>query len=337
MAHYATRRFNHWSQLGILCGLCGAGFIIGGLAMFIPMLGYLDLGQSKGDTAALLKQILQLPNATAVLRWSQLIGTPLVFLVPAILYARICHIKTAQHLGFNHKVDVGQFVIVILIMLAALPAVSALQELTEMLPWSKAMRVKFEIAETGYNEQVAVLARMNGFGDYLATLFIIALLPAAFEEIMFRGCWQNLFSRWFKMPILAVIIMSALFSAVHGSYLGFLSRFALGFVLGWMYYRTGNIWLNIIAHFFNNALAATSLYLSSRPGQKVDPSKMEDHFPLWLTLVCTAAVVGLFVAFEKVSKKQIDRPGEEVLIPGYNFSDNPFINDIASQQQGSQQ
>ncbi len=337
MAHYATKRFNYWSQLGILAGLCGAGLVIGGLAMFIPLLGHLDLSQGKGDTAALLKQLTSLENATALLRWAQVIGTPFIFLLPAVLYARICHIKAAKHLGFNHRVTVQQVGMVLLIMIAALPAVSVLEQVTQLFPWSKAYLAKFKLAEDEYNQQVVILARMNGISDYLISLFVIALLPAVLEEIMFRGCWQNLLSRWFKMPIVAVIVMSAFFSAVHGSYLGFLSRFALGFVLGWMYYRTGNIWLNIIAHFFNNALAATSLYLSGKPGKAIDPSAMDDHFPMWAGVLSLVAVVGLFIAFEKVSKYQVDRPGEEVLIPGYNFSNNPFINDIAARQQGSEQ
>jgi uncharacterized protein len=220
----------------------------------------------------------------------------------------------------------------ILIMLASLPAVGALQDLTEMLPWSKATLLQFREAEDTYNKQVAVIARMDGIGDYIISVIVIALLPAVFEETLFRGGIQNLLSRWFKLPVFSIVLTAIIFSAVHGSYLGFLSRFALGFVLGWFYYRTGNIWLNIIAHFFNNAMAVTSLYFSTKTGDKVDPSKMEEHFPLWVGLASIAAVVGLFILFDRVSKKNIDRPGEEVLMPGYNFSNNPFINDIAAKE-----
>jgi hypothetical protein len=101
----------------------------------------------------------------------------------------------------------------------------------------------------------------------------------------------------------------------------------LGFVLGWIFYRTSNIWLNIIGHFFNNAMALTVLYIASKPGEKIDPSKMEEHFPLWIGLASVAIVIALFLVFEKISKNSTDRPGEEVLIPGYNFNNNPFEND----------
>ncbi|MEO7767433.1 MAG: CPBP family intramembrane glutamic endopeptidase, partial [Ferruginibacter sp.] len=143
----------------------------------------------------------------------------------------------------------------------------------------------------------------------------------------FRGGIQILFSRWFKMPVLSIVITAIIFSLVHGSYLGFLSRFALGFVLGWIYYRTGNIWLNILGHFFNNAFAITALYLSTKSGSKPDPSAIDEHFPLWLVLVSIAVVAGAFVLFEKLSKKEIDHPGEELPIPGVAYSNDPFLND----------
>ncbi len=340
MAYYATNRFNYWGQLGILAAFCGGGLIIGGLASFIPLLGKIDFFHSKEGAADMMDRILKPENATA-LRWSQFISTLFLFFLPAVLYAKICHMKPFKHLGFSTGLDINkggvdtfliQAGLVILIMLASLPAVSALQDLTEMLPWAKSTLLQFKAAEEAYNKQVAVIARMDSIGEYFISVIVIALLPAVFEETLFRGGIQNLLSRWFKLPVFSIVLTAIIFSAVHGSYLGFLSRFALGFVLGWFYYRTGNIWLNIIAHFFNNAMAVTSLYFSTRIGQKVDPSKMEEHFPLWIGLASIAAVVGLFILFERLSKKNIDRPGEEVLIPGYNFSNNPFINDIATSE-----
>jgi membrane protease YdiL (CAAX protease family) len=344
MAHYATRRFNYWGQLGVLAAFCGGGLIVGGLASFIPLLGKIDIFSLKGDASDIMDKILKPENANA-LRWSQIITTVFLFFIPAVLYAKVCHMKPFVHLGFTNeleqktdpKIFITQTVIVVLIMIVSLPAVAVLQQLTEMLPWSPGALARFKHAEEAYNKQVAVIARMDNFADYLFSIIVIGLLPAMFEETLFRGGLQNLFSRWFKMPLLAIVITSIIFSAVHGSYLGFLSRFGLGFVLGWVYYRTGNIWLSIIAHFFNNAAAVTSLYMSTKPGEKIDPSKMEEHFPLWFGLASLVAVAGLFIAFEKISKKNIDRPGEEVLMPDYIFSDNPFADNINAGDPGHQQ
>jgi hypothetical protein len=40
------------------------------------------------------------------------------------------------------------------------------------------------------------------------------------------------------------------------------------------------------------------------------------------------AVIALLFAFDKASKDDINRPGEEVLLPGYINPNNPFITDI---------
>ncbi len=330
MAYLATKRFNYWSQLGILTAFTGVGLIVGGIASLIPLLGKLNLSDLTGGSSALAMENLLKPENATALRWMQFITTLFLFFLPPVFYALVCHKKPFVHLGFKNHINLKSAGIVILIMLAALPVVSALQDVTEMFPWSKAALLRFKAAEEAYNQQVAVIARMNNFSDYIISVIVIALLPAMFEEILFRGALQNLLSRWFKMPVLGIVITAIIFSAIHGSYLGFLSRFALGFVLGWMYYRTGNIWLNILGHFFNNAFAVTALYIYSKPGEKLDPSKIDERFPLWIGVAGFVALYVLLIAFEKVSKNEIDQPGEEVAMPGVAYTNNPFLNDTSA-------
>src|ERR1700733_14032208 len=269
MAYPATNRYNYWGQLGILAGLIGAGLVFGQFIAAIPLLMKVDI-KTLTDHSKNVEDVLFVPENAGVLRLVQFLSTLMLFFVPTILYAWICHKKAFTHLGFKKSVTIQQAVIVIAIMLVALPLVGTLSELTEKLPFSKATFDKFKAAEDAYNKQVEIIGRMNNFTDYLLSLFMLALLPAVFEETIFRGGIQNLLSRWWKMPILAIVITSAIFSAVHGSYLGFLSRFMLGFVLGWMYYRTGNIWLNIIAHGFYNGAAVTILYITKLNNPKAD-------------------------------------------------------------------
>ena len=325
MAHLATKRFNYWNQLAVLAGFVGVGLIIGGaIASILPFFVKMNPGSISGNTAAQLLDSLLKPENAALLRWITFITAFFMFFLPTVLYALVCHKKPFVHLGFKNNFNVKSAGVVILIMLAALPLVSALQDLTTLLPWSKAALLKFKEAEDAYNQQVAAIARMDNFADYVISVVVIAFLPALFEETLFRGGMQNLFSRWFKKPLLAIVVTSIIFSAIHGSYLGFLSRFALGFLLGWIYYRTGNIWLNIIGHFFNNAFAVTAMYLFTKPGEHPDPSKMDGQVPLWLGLASIVALYGLFTFFNKVSENEIDQPGEEVLIAGVAPNDNPF-------------
>ena len=315
MAHFATKRFNYWGQLGILMAFCGVGMIVGGFVSLIPIADKISLKEiSNGDLAILMEKLMVPENATR-LRWMQFISTLFLFFLPALFYAVVCHKKPSLNLGFKHSVSVPQIIVLLLLVIACMPVVDTLQALTLKFPWSKATLQQFSSAEVDYNKEISVIARMNNISDYIISMIMIAFLPAVFEETFFRGGVQNLLSRWFKMPVPAIIITAIIFSAVHGSYLGFLSRAALGFILGWIYYRTGNIWLNIIAHFFNNAIGVTLLYFS----------KVEIHLPWWSGFVSVAAVYGLLILFEKVSKKDIDRPGQEVPVPGYIDMNNPFL------------
>lgn len=320
MAYPATNRFSYWGQLGILAGLIGAGLILGQVIAFIPLLSKLNLSDLKD-----LENKIFVPENAGILRVVQFLSTLMLFFIPTVIYARICHKKPFTHLGFKHSVTARQAILVVVIMLAALPLVGALSELTEKLPFSKETFAKFKAAEDAYAKQVAIIGRMNNFGDYLLSLFMLALLPAMFEETLFRGGLQNLLSRWWKMPVFAVIITSAIFSAVHGSYLGFLSRFVLGFVLGWMYHRTGNIWLNIIAHAFYNGAAVTVMYIAKLKNPNVDLSKTDPQFPWWSAILSIIVIYALFVLFEKASKYQIIKPGKEVLLPVENSNQPSWL------------
>lgn len=322
MAYLAMKRISYWGQLGILAAFTGGGLILGAIASFIPLAGKLDLNSISSKAAI---QALLTPENANALRWMQFLTTFFLFFLPPIFYAWMCHKKAFTHLGFKHRVTVPQFIIVIIIMVAALPLVGALAELTKMLPLSKVTLQKWQLIEDSYNKQVAIIGRMNNFGDYILSLVMLAILPAMFEETIFRGGMQNLLSRWWKSPILSIVVTAIVFSMVHGSYFGFLSRAVLGFLLGWMYYRTGNIWLNIIAHAANNAVAVTALYIMHLKNPKIDPAAADVNLSIWWGLVSLVVILGLLILFERVSQYQVSKPGEEVIMRDDDYSQPSWV------------
>lgn len=326
MAHTATKRFTYWGQLGILMAFTGVGLIIGGVLSFIPIVA--KIGSSILTNLKSVTDFINNPDNANAVRTMQFISVLCLFFLPAYFYAKLCHKKALRHLGFIKIPSIQQLLLIAGIVFFALFIVGALSELWQKIPFPANWQLKFKAAEEEYSKQMQVMARMNNVGDFLISLFIVALLPAVFEEVFFRGALQNLLSRWFKAPVWAIVVTSILFSAMHGSYDGFLPRFVLGFILGWLFYRTGNIWVNIAAHFINNAIGIVTLYLYSKPNTTTDLSKLDDRFPIWYGAIGVIAVIFLLKAFDKVSKNEIDRPGQEVLLPEYIDSNNPFIADI---------
>ena len=327
MAYLATKRMNYWAQLGILAAFTGAGLIIGSIVSLLPLLGKLDLKSMHGLSTREVMDSLFVPENANLLRWVQFLTTFFLFFLPPIFYAWLCHKKPFLHLGYKNHVTIVQFLVVVAIMIASLPLVSALADLTKMLPFSKLTFQKFQLAEDAYNKQVSIIGRMNNFGDYVLSLFMLAILPAMFEETIFRGGLQNLLSRWWKAPIFSIVITAVIFSIVHGSYFGFLSRAVLGFLLGWMYYRTGNIWLNIIAHAANNAFAVTAIYIVKLKNPKADIAQTDVNVSLWWGLVSLLVILGLFVLFERVSHYQVNKPGEEVIIRADDNNQPSWVTD----------
>jgi hypothetical protein len=166
--------------------------------------------------------------------------------------------------------------------------------------------------ELAREAQEAALININSFSRFIISLLVIALLPAIFEETFFRGGLQNLFARWFKGPWVAIILTAIIFSLIHLSFYGFLVRFALGLVLGFIFYYSGSLWLNILLHFLFNGVQVTALYVMTMKGIKV--KNVEDSFPLWAGLIALALLFYLFKMFKQTSAKKQSQYVEEITL-----------------------
>jgi len=107
--------------------------------------------------------------------------------------------------------------------------------------------------------------------DLLINLLVIAIIPAVGEELLFRGVIQKQFTALTHSKGAAVVLTAILFSALHMQFFGFLPRFALGVLLGYLYVWSGSIWLPVLAHFFNNATAVLLVWVAEREGMPFNP------------------------------------------------------------------
>ena len=96
---------------------------------------------------------------------------------------------------------------------------------------------------------------------------MIAIVAPFAEEIFFRGfVFAGLRTRLSLWP--AALISGGLFGLVHApsGITTVVPLAIIGVVFAWLYERTGSLWLAIIAHAINNALALSA----ERPGALVD-------------------------------------------------------------------
>ncbi|HNE93159.1 MAG TPA: CPBP family intramembrane metalloprotease [Chitinophagaceae bacterium] len=287
-------KIRYSSQVAILAGLIGVSFIIASFAAA----GFWRV--FTGKSIFTMQEDMANPAFANAARWTQLIAAAIMFFIPAIIYARIVNPNPFQQLGFNSVISGKQFFLVLLIALCGMALSGSLGTLNEMIPISKEWAAKFKNAEDAYNKQVLIIAKMNSFKEYLFAMVVIALAPAIFEEVLFRGALQRLFQHWFKNISVAIVVTSIIFSIVHFSYYGFLARAGLGIILGLIFYYSRNIWLCIWAHFINNGLAVTALYVLGLQGKNPETA-LKDNFPIIYGAAALIIIIFLLLTFKKES------------------------------------
>ena len=293
-----SKNISYPAQLGIFLGFVGVGLVIGAIVSFLiwkmmtgrPLLSMAD---------DMLK-----PQYYYAIMAIQAVSTFFMFFLPVYFLALIAYRKPARFMGFNTNINYRQFFIVIGILILTFPLSGALAGLNNIIPIPKNWATKFKAMEDARALQEAALININSFPKYLVSLVVIGLLPGLFEEVCFRAGLQNILTKWFKGPWIAIILTSILFSAIHISYYGFLVRFGLGVILGLVFYYSGNLWLSVLFHFLYNGLQVTALYVVSFSGKKTPPKDIEEKFPLWAGIIALVLIIYLFKKFRKYSLSQ---------------------------------
>jgi membrane protease YdiL (CAAX protease family) len=91
-------------------------------------------------------------------------------------------------------------------------------------------------------------------------IYSIALLPAVFEEIAFRGVMYN-YCNNFLDEQLAVVITAFLFAIMHLSLISLIWLIPFGIFIGMLRHKYNTIWYGIIFHFtFNLTACIIDLY-----------------------------------------------------------------------------
>ena len=299
------------AQFALLLLLLGAFMIIGSTVI---------LALASSQLHVTLRQVpdaLNRPENINLSRLQNTVFTLLAFFFPAFIYARVVNRRPLVHLGFNSVMSSRQIFQVLLLGITALIVSGSLGELNQHIPLPQRWMIKARALEDAYKATMLAMAAMKNFSEYLVVLFVIAVAPAVFEEVLFRGAFQQVFIGWTRNAWAGIIITSILFSAIHFSYFGFLPRVALGMILGLIFYYSKNIWLNILLHFLNNGVVVTQLYLAGRSGKPIDKT-IDENPPMWWSIFGIIALVFLFRAFRKetgrvLAAETISSPSENTI------------------------
>ena len=246
------------------------------------------------------------PVTTEALKWVQLIQTAALFLLPPFLMAFLWTKQPLEWLKLKSETR-GYGLWAIFLMLIALPAINLVGYFNQQMSlpaFLEPLEQWMKTAEANAAHLTEQFLCVTTFDGLIINILLMALLPAVAEELTFRGVLQRLIqtqtneaiNREGKRVHLAIWCTAILFSAIHMQFYGFLPRMLMGALFGYALVWTGSLWIPILMHFTNNAMAVILYFLAIRSGwdmNKVDTIGTNDT--LWLGVVSLVlTIIGIY-------------------------------------------
>jgi membrane protease YdiL (CAAX protease family) len=145
--------------------------------------------------------------------------------------------------------------------------------------------------------------------DFILNFLMIAVVAPVAEELLFRGTLQQLLQRAIRAHW-AIIITGAVFSFTHGDLYGFLPRWLLGILLGYMFFMSRNLWVPIFAHFLFNGLQVVMVFLFQQEASHVNIE--EESFTPQVTMLATILLFATLYIFDRIANRSKPEDGERL-------------------------
>lgn len=187
---------------------------------------------------------------TAITNSSSTSGRAILFMIASVFFFMLCN---ERFIYWNEHIQLPAFL-----------------EKFELWAQAKELEIK---------KLTLFLTTFDSFGQFLVGFVVIAILPAIGEEFLFRGLIQNKLIIITKNAHIAIWITGFLFSIIHFQFYGLIPRALLGVLFGYLYYWSGNLILPILAHFINNGISVTFMYMMQR---HIIPPASEQAQPGWI-------------------------------------------------------
>lgn len=240
------------------------------------------------------------PYTIEVFKWIQFLQTAAMLLLPPLCMAYLWSNKPLHWLRIC-PTNATNMIVAVLLMIVALPAINLLGYLNQQMtlptflePLETWMKMQEENA-AALTEQ---FLRVTTFGGLIINILLIALLPAIAEELTFRGVLQRLFAGNEQkkiVPHVAIWCSAIIFSAIHLQFYGFVPRMLMGALFGYMLVWTGSIWVPILMHFTNNAIAVLLYFTAYHKGWDIEHiDAIGTKNTLWLGVI-SIVLVGISI------------------------------------------
>jgi membrane protease YdiL (CAAX protease family) len=279
-------------------------FMVVAMIVAIPFFGMGNLMSSLSASG------MNTPEGIGFLKYFQVVQSVGLFVVPPFVLAWLFHGNASEYLMIDRTTGWQTYLFAVLSLLMVVPfinfigAINSQMKLPESLSgleeWMRTMEDAAKVI-------VEKFMKVESISGLLFNIFMIAMLPALGEELMFRGVIQRIITNWSKNYHWGIWITAFLFSAMHMQFYGFLPRMALGAMFGYLLVWTGTMWVPILAHFVNNTMGVLGYYLIEKGAISKDVEEWgtgSEQLPLVLLSVVSVGLL-LFLIYRKESETKM--------------------------------
>lgn len=264
MATTAFREMKPFPQLMFSLFVMVASVLI---LMIVAMIAAIPFFGMANIMGGLTPEGMNTPEGINFLKYFQVVQSIGLFVIPPFVLAWLFGENIGKYLLIDRSSGWQSYFLAALSLLMVVPfvnylgAINGQLKLPESLSGIEQWMKNMEDAAKGIIDKFMKVESVTGL---LFNIFMIAMLPALGEELMFRGVLQRIFTNWTKNHHWGIWITAFLFSAMHLQFYGFLPRMALGAMFGYLLVWTGTIWVPILAHFVNNTMGVLGFYLINK-------------------------------------------------------------------------
>ncbi len=273
-----------------------AWYVPGVKGMFALLLWFL-LGSLLGSVVVAVFSLFA--PAQVVADYGTLVAYPLSFLPAMIYVARQSQQNSLFEPGYklnsNHWGPFkGWSIVLITVALSFATMITA--DLPNYLNFK--FTTSFPALKKAYDVVVALLQQMTG-GPFWSSFLLTAIFAPIFEEWLCRGMvLRGLLTR--MKPGWAIVLSALFFAIIHMNPWQALNAFIIGVVMGYVYYKTGSLFLTMLIHFVNNGTAVILGHIPSLKDYEFWMDMMDKTTYAVVYVLGVAVLVACILAFRRI-------------------------------------
>ncbi len=291
-------RFKLYSEKPVFQFFVSLLIILGVGGILSTILNLVGIFFAGGDFSTLTKPVASFAvRDINLLRYFLIVQDIAVFTIPAIIILKLMNSESAgtfPDFKVPHLKECGLVVVLTFCIFPVTSFTGQINSSMHLPGWLPGIEQWMTNMEKDADSTTDLLIVSKTFGTMMFNLLTFGLTTAVAEELIFRGVFQKIFYNLFRSGHIAIWVTAVLFSAIHFQFFGFIPRFILGLVFGYLFFWSGNLWLPMIAHFVNNSVPVILVYV-----QGLEKLNTPSDVPLWhqAILLPLPIVIDLSVLF----------------------------------------